>query len=230
MQRILSRHLMVLILAGLLFGCSSQPKQSSPTIQKLIAKAKSGNTEAQFQLASAYDYGQGIDRNKNEAKKWYTKAAQAGHSEAQNSLGSMYQENKQYKKAFNWYKKAAKQNHALATNNLGYLYDLGLGVPQNRQKGYALYMRAAELGWAESMFNLGQMYGSGQLGQADIVKGCVWTIRALKYSKNSSKVKKMAESTVKYCKKSLSAQDYKKAEQKANSWSPQFTQSTGESE
>ncbi|TCK18569.1 hypothetical protein DFR30_1848 [Thiogranum longum] len=221
MQRVVPQYFIgMLILGGLLIGCASQQTQPDPEVQKLIAKAESGDTEAQFKLGAAYDYGKGVRSDGNEAKKWYRKAAEAGHAEAQNSLGSGYQADKQYEEAIIWYEKAAKQNHALATNNLGYLHDLGLGVPKDRQKGYALYLRAAELGWAESMFNLGQMYGSGQLGQADMVKGCMWAIRALKYSKHG-RVKEQAAGTVKYCKQTLSTEDYKKAEQDANSWSPQ---------
>lgn len=224
MQNVVSQLIVgLLFIAALLSGCASQPSQPSPEVQQLVTKAESGDVLAQFTLGAAYDSGSGVRSSRENAEKWYRKAAEAGHAEAQNSLGSGYQADKRYKEAVVWYEKAAKQNHALATNNLGYLYDLGLGVPQDRQKGYELYLRAAELGWAESMFNIGQMYGSGQLGQVDMDKGCMWTIRALKYS-TPGRVKDQAEGTVKYCKQTLSKADYLKAEQEANSWSPQSAQ------
>ncbi len=183
MQRAASNLLSIIFLVTMLSACVTQSNKPSQEIQDLINSANSGNTEAQFKLGSAYDYGQGVTRNGNEALKWYLMAAEAGNAEAQNSVGSGYQAEKKYMLAYEWYEKAAKQNHALATNNLGYLHDLGLGVPQDRKKGYDLYLKSANLGWAEAMYNIGQMLGSGQLGEVDINEGCVWTSRALKYSK-----------------------------------------------
>lgn len=219
MSQVLSPLSAVIMFVVILAGCASQPEQPSPEIQSLITRAQSGDVKAQFQLANAYDYGRGVRRNGSEAEKWYRMAAEGGLAESQNSLGSLYQAEKRYKDALTWYEKAAMQDHALATNNLGYLYDLGLGVPQDRQKGYELYLRSAELGWAEAMFNIGQMYGAGQLGQPDLVKGCMWTLRALKYSEGG-KVKDRSTATANYCREKLSNADYRKAEQESNSWSP----------
>jgi len=219
MQRAASNISSIIFLVTILSSCAAQSKKPSSEIQSLINSANSGNTEAQFKLGSAYDYGQGITRDSNEALKWYLMAAEAGNAEAQNSVGSGYQAEKKYKLAYEWYKKAAKQNHALAINNLAYLYDLGLGVPQNRKKGYDLYLRAANLGLAEAMYNIGQMLGSGQLGEINIKKGCVWTIRALKYSK-PGRVKEQANGTINYCKKKLTTSEYKNTELIANKWSP----------
>ena len=219
MQRPASNILSIIFLVTMLSACITQTKKPSPEIQTLIDSANSGNTEAQFKLGSAYDYGQGVTRNGNEALKWYLMSAEAGNAEAQNSVGSGYQAEKKYKLAYEWYEKAAKQNHALATNNLGYLHDLGLGVPQDRKKGYDLYLRSANLGWAEAMFNIGQMLGSGQLGKVNIEEGCIWSIRALKYS-TQGRVKEQAKGTVNYCKKKLTESEYKKAENDANNWSP----------
>ena len=203
----------------MLSACVTQSHKPNPEIQALINSANLGNTEAQFKLGSAYDSGQGVTRNGNEALKWYLMAAEAGNAEAQNSVGSGYQAKKQYMLAYEWYEKAAKQNHALATNNLGYLHDLGLGVPQDRKKGYDLYLKSANLGWAEAMYNIGQMLGSGQLGEVDINEGCVWTIRALKYS-IPGKVKEQAKGTINFCKQKLTNSEYKNAENIANNWLP----------
>ena len=212
-----------IILGIVLVGCVSQPAKINPETQLLITEAQAGDVEAQFRLGAAYDSGNGVRKSVTEAIEWYRMAAENDHAEAQNSLGSIYQAEKKYKEALFWYEKAAEQDHALAINNLAYLYDLGLGVPQDRVKGSKLYLRSSELGWAEAMFNLGQMYGSGQLGSKDLIKGCVWTIRSLKYS-DSGRVRNQANATVNYCKKTLSENEYRTAEQKANDWSPSQTQ------
>ena len=37
-----------------------------------------------------YDNGRGVPQDDTEAVKWYRKAAEQGHAEAQNNLGVMY--------------------------------------------------------------------------------------------------------------------------------------------
>lgn len=66
--------------------------------------------------------------------------------------------------------------------NLAYLYDLGLGVKQDRRRAFELYSRAADLGWAEAMWNIANMYGAGQLGQPDLVAACTWTVRTQRFA------------------------------------------------
>ena len=211
-------NMFLVLFTLLLQGCMKQEIVSTH-VEGLEDQAKSGDAQSQFELASASDSGQGTPRDGHEAKKWYTKAAEQGHTEAQNSLGSIYQAEHSYQQAMFWYQKAAKNDHPLAINNIAYLYDLGLGVKQDRAKAEGIYLRSANLSWPEAMFNLGQMYGSGQLAPKDLIKGCMWTIRASKYS-DSGRTKEKADGTVNYCKQTLSSNDFKKAKQEANSWSP----------
>ena len=154
----------------------------SSETKALIVKAEAGDTDAQLRVGAAYDYGKGAPRDGSEAMKWYRMAADRGSAEAQNSVGSGLQAEKRYEEALPWYEKASAQGHALATNNLAYFYDLGLGVKQDRRKGFELYSRAADLGWAEAMWNIANMYGAGQLGEKDMVSACVWAMRARKFS------------------------------------------------
>jgi len=118
----------------------------SAETKALIVKAEAGDADAQIRVALAYDSGRGAPRDRDNAIKWYRMAADAGNAEAQNSLGSMFQENKEYKDALFWYEKAASQGNARATNSEAYLYDLGLGVPQDRARSFELYSQAADLG------------------------------------------------------------------------------------
>ena len=65
----------------------------------------------------AYD-----SKNYAEAVKWYTKAAEQGHAEAQYSLGIYHELSLDYNKylpeALKWYRKAAEQGHAKAKQRL----------------------------------------------------------------------------------------------------------------
>ena len=54
--------------------------------------------------------------DKAEAVKWYRKAAEQGHSDAQNNLGACYDEGDgvavDKAEAVKWYRKAAEQGHS----------------------------------------------------------------------------------------------------------------------
>lgn len=193
----------------------------SSDVKALIAKADAGDVEAQFRVGSAYDTGDGAPRSGSKALKYYRMAAEQGYAEAQNSLASGLQADKKYAEALGWYEKAAAQGHALATNNLGYLYYFGLGVAQNRKRGMEYYTRAAELGWAEAMWNLANVYGAGTVGRVDMLSACVWTLRARKYADPADEsLQAMTFSALPYLSRTLPAADMDECRQRASAWAP----------
>jgi len=148
-----------------------------------MAKGELGDADAQFQVSGAYDTGKGAPRDKSDAIRWYRRAADQGHAEAQNSLGSIFLQDKDFKQALYWYEKASAQGNAEAVNSLAFMYDLGLGVPQDRKKGFDLYSRASDLGWAQAMLNLAVMYWAGELGEPDYLMTCIWGTRAERFAR-----------------------------------------------
>ena len=69
---------------------------------------------------------------RDRAKRWYSRAANRGHAEAQTLLGSLYHEGNRiptnYIEAFKWYKLAAEQGHPHAQYTLATLYHDGFGT------------------------------------------------------------------------------------------------------
>jgi len=64
--------------------------------------------------------------------------------------------------------KRIKLNDARAIHNLGGFYSEGrFGLPQSRAKALELYHRAAELGYAESYYNIGNAYKFGESVERD---------------------------------------------------------------
>ena len=218
MQRLI---LFFVILSSLACSICLASESLSDDVKLLVTKAESGDVEAQFRVGSAYDTGLGAPRNGSKAKKWYLLSANNGHAEAQNSIGSIFQAEKKYKEALPWYAKAAEQNHALAINNLAYLYDLGLGVKQDRQKGLELYTKAANLGWAEAMWNIANTYGSGVLGAEDLYSACIWSLRAKRYvEKNDQKLSNALKNITPYLEGQLGAQKFENCIKEAEAWVP----------
>lgn len=95
---------------------------------ELIRKAESGDVEAQFELGWNYYYGaSGFDKNEDEAAKWFLKAAEQGHAEAQNNIGCFYWWGKgvpkDKDKAESWLLKSAAQGYDGAYFSLGLFYE-----------------------------------------------------------------------------------------------------------
>lgn len=211
---------LLIFLSTLLFSSTIY----SVDIKSLSKQAESGDTGAQFQLGLHHDQKKGLLRNKKEAKKWYMEAASNGHVKAQNSLGSIYQEEENYIEAKKWYEMAANQNHMESITSLAYLYDIGLGVPENNQKAHELYMKAANMGDPNAMFNIAQTIGSGELlGYSSEYKGCIWNYLARRHLlayKNSSiykELKQRIEQVVNYCESALGSRNMK-AKMEAAKW------------
>ncbi len=74
-----------------------------------------------------YFYAEGVSRDIAEAVKWYSKAAEQGHVDAQNWLGDLYQDGifvpQDDAEATKWYSKAAKQGDAKAQSKLDEMKD-----------------------------------------------------------------------------------------------------------
>lgn len=195
---------------------------TSSKVSDLIKQADTGDKDAQFAVGSAYDFGQGAPRDGEKAKKYYLMAAEQGHAEAQNSLGSIFEAEGNYTEAASWYYQAMQQGHPLAINSIAHYYLQGMGVPQDKNKGIELYIKAANLGMPQAMYNLGVIHIVGEIVEKDVPKGCVWVIRAYKYSSKvgykrvieaSSKAKEAVENK-------LTVAEYKKCEEEGNSWTP----------
>lgn len=214
-MNLISKYIFTLIILAF----SAVTSAEKLNVEELEKKALAGDVKAQFKLGSMYDTGNGVERNRNNAEKWYLLAAKNGYAEAQNSLGSGYQAEKRYEEARKWYEKAVKQGHPMATNSLGLLYDLGLGVPQSRQKGFEYYIKAASLGWAEAMWNIANMYGSGQLGEKNLYKACIWSFRAKKYTDQTQvRLNKQLNDIIPYLESTLSTEQYASCQEEANKW------------
>lgn len=62
----------------------------APSFNGQMKKAKNGDVEAQFSIAYCYQTGQAVEKNMDEAIRWYTLAAMEGHVGSQHNLGCIY--------------------------------------------------------------------------------------------------------------------------------------------
>jgi TPR repeat protein len=67
-----------------------EQKNYTDTLTLLKPLAQKGHSEAQCIIGNIYHLGLGVDRNIEEAIKWYNKAAKQGYSIAENNLNTIY--------------------------------------------------------------------------------------------------------------------------------------------
>ena len=86
----------------------------TPLIDGWRALAEEGVAEAQFQLGSRCSIGAGVPEDDAEAVRWLRLAADQGHADAQNILGTMYRDGgegvpENYVQAHMWFNLAASR-------------------------------------------------------------------------------------------------------------------------
>jgi len=139
-----------------------------------MQKALSGDVESQYNLAINYNGNAQYE----EAVKWMTKAAEQGHSKAQDAIGFFYWSgqgvNQNYTKAVYWYTQAANQDNANAQRNLAICYENGQGVSKDMIKAVYWYKKSAANGNIDSQFSYAKQLLNGKYVQKDSIEACFW--------------------------------------------------------
>ena len=89
-------------------------------------------------------YEEAVDAYEREdyktAYRLFKPLAEQGDTQAQNTIGAMYDKGrgvpKDYAEAAKWYRKAAEQGDLIGQNNLGEMYEKGKGVPKDYVLAY----------------------------------------------------------------------------------------------
>jgi TPR repeat protein len=140
--------------------------------------AEQGYADAQFNLATMYDNGNGVPKDMAEAAKWYRMAADKGNAFAQGRLGMMYLTadgiERNYSEAFKLCSKAAEQGDKTGLIGLSWCYDGGFGVPVDYAKAVEITRRFAEAGEKFAQRNLGMNYEQGHGVRQDFVEAYKW--------------------------------------------------------
>ncbi len=122
-------------------GCEFADDGDDRSVMCMLYAAHSGCAEAQALLAEMYRYGNGVERDLQEALKWYKAAAEKGEMDAQYCLADMYYfgrdgVEKDLQEALKWYRAAAESGNRSAIYTLGHMYYYGDGVEQDYNQAY----------------------------------------------------------------------------------------------
>ena len=172
------------------------PKDPARARSLIEAAAKQGLAPAQRKLEELQHGKKSVPGTElwEEGKKRYLagdhagaaqlilRAAQAGHLEARNQIGYMYEAGdgvtKNPVEAAEWYQAGAAQGHARCQFALGSLYEAGRGVKENWDEAARWYQRSAMQDDAYGMFSLGRAYQFGIGVPLDLNTAVTWYDKA----------------------------------------------------
>ncbi|MEX9949175.1 tetratricopeptide repeat protein [Providencia rettgeri] len=116
-----------------LLGFLGFTSRNIPSFNELMLKAKSGDLDAQYEIGTLYDVGEGVEENEEKAIEWYLKAASQGHSQAQYMMGMMYETSEHLSDdshlSLEWFQKSAAQGNS---NALGHLEAIGHSIDNKK--------------------------------------------------------------------------------------------------
>ena len=138
-----------------------------------IAAAKHGHAEASYRAGLCYEFGWGTRTDPVRAAQYFRQAAAKNHPGAMLRLGRACMTGdlglgKKYREGYNWLKRAADAadtQYNSAPYELALLHETGFGDDIFKDEGYAaqLLTQAADLGYSEASYRLGDAYEHGKL-------------------------------------------------------------------
>jgi len=127
--------------------------------------------EEQHSLGVRYLKGIGVNKNYQEAIKWFTLSATQEYPDSQLLLGKIYYYGEfvkpDFKKAIMWNTLAAAQGLSSAQYMLGLIYEYGHGVQENKVEAKKWYSLAAAQGLPEAQEKLKLAQSNPQLQYSD---------------------------------------------------------------
>lgn len=154
----------------------SSESNGSKNLQEI---AENGDCEAQVELGKRFFWGNGVEKNDEEARKWFLRAAQKDNAEAIAFLGLFsYQKNSpfgSFSEAFDLFSRAAEHGEPNGIFFLGLMNMRGRGVKRNYVQAYSwfkLFLDRVEKDSPNKRFALEWLAGiTTKLSEHEIVEG-----------------------------------------------------------
>jgi len=159
-------------------GCQYQAGRTLPrdyaAAERLFRlAAEQGHPMGQNNLGNLYLQGWGVPKDPAEAVRWFRKSAEQGEAIGQANLGWAYENGvgaeRDRPSAELWTRKAAEQGLAYAQCAMGRMAEHqprtggNQAVAANYEVAAEWYLKAAQQGHAQAMFNLAELYNYGKL-------------------------------------------------------------------
>ena len=174
------------------YGKEGATKDINLAIKYWLQAAEHGHHVAQYYVAWAYEYGQGVVSDEKQALFWYRKSAEKGNRDAKRAIGNFYYYGKagltkDYAEAVKWYQIAADDGNRYAQFDLGWAYEYGQGIEKDLHLALQWYQKSAAQGYAAAQHKIGQAYQYGSFGLIkDITQAILWYQKAAAQNNRSA--------------------------------------------
>ncbi len=129
----------------------------SAAIKEWRGPADAGDADAQFNLGQAYKLGRGVPQDLGQAEKWYKKAADQGHLQANDNYGLILFQSNRRSEALPYLQASAERGEPRSQYVLGTGHFNGDFVKKDWIRAYALMTRASAQGLPQATSNMAQM-------------------------------------------------------------------------
>lgn len=158
-------------------------KLTEKSVERAVEYSKQaaalGDPGAMTVVAIARWEGEGVPRDRDEARRLYRKAAEIGWGPACQNLGLIcLQEDALPFDARIWFEKGVAGGHLECAYNLAKMLEEGVGGSKDPARAAQLYAAAARGGHGKAMNNYACMLAEGVVIQRDLVEACKWCLVA----------------------------------------------------
>jgi TPR repeat protein len=129
--------------------------------QKLMEAVDSEDPEVWYAIGQSCQTGRGVTRDREAGKKWFLRAAEAGHTGAMVSLGAHYdhpQTPPDPAASNHWFREAALNGNSRGMISLGFAYREGRGVNCDLGEALKWFLKAVEAGDKSAVSLVARMY------------------------------------------------------------------------
>lgn len=160
------------------------PQDYQQALQWFSKAAKQGSAEAMISIGHLYEYGTGVKKDETKAMDWYMKVAEKGNQDGQCHTAGLYMHGIDIKRDNVRAKQLLEQcleidpDNTCCLDRMANMYSMGWGVERDRKKARELREKAAALGSAMAMYDLGANYDYGLGVEKDPKAAMAWYLKA----------------------------------------------------
>ncbi len=158
----------------------------SRLVDQLLESSKSGSLDVWFMIGDAYQSGTGTKRNREQALRWFRKAAEAGHVRSMVRLGNALahpDHEETWEESVRWFQKAAGCGYAGGMVSLGFAYRDGHGIAQDYEQAVHWFIKGVAAGDTLSMLHAGRVLARHLSSHAEALS---WLLRAAEHGHKDS--------------------------------------------
>ena len=155
---------------------------------KACAEKNEHDSEAQFQLGIAYEFGYGTEIDDDLACACYKKAADDGRIDAALFYGMKEAAGNNPDLGMQYLNKAAENGNPATKYQIAEFYWSGVFLPEDKVKAIKLFEEAAEQGHASAQLQLGLCYINGEAVDKSATKAVYWFEKAAEQGEEAAQV------------------------------------------